>query len=336
MKRKCGFTVGSDLTVKTWDVAAEDTCNKPSSSIVGGGIERFFPLLEEEIGLVFSDGKKRQIKGLRNACFLGSDLTADVYLTPLKGRSGKVKEISVTLENISGMCSLCKIFSESEQMISIGKVASTLAHGVRNPLNAIKGAVVYLTEKYAHEQTLQEFGKIMNDEIARLDKFISSFLSTSRGKTMLKAVSLNDIIRAIIIMIKPKAESQEVKVISNFSPLPSIMADPFQIEQVFFNIINNALEAMPEGGTLEVNTFQYNESGDAYIAAEISDTGKGVSKKDLARLGDLSEKSGRVDRGFGLFISREIIKSHNGKLFCESKRGKGTTFKIYLPVNQDG
>ncbi|MBI4698537.1 MAG: GHKL domain-containing protein [Nitrospirae bacterium] len=332
---RCEFSVDNSFRIITWDADMERLCHKPAQTVIGRGINKIFPMLYEKVALVFVDGKKKQMKKFRNFCFFGSDFSADIMLKPLKNREGRVQGVSVVLSGISGGCPYDKTLSDSQQMIAIGKIASTLAHGTRNPLNAIKGAVVYLTGKYGNEPTLAEFGKIINDEIDRLDNFISNFLSSARGDSQSSTADLNNIIRTILVMIKPRAESQKIRVSSNFTHLPHVVIDPFQTEQAFFNIINNALEAMPEGGRLSIRTSVSVEDGIKYAVVEISDSGKGLSRKALSRLGQLSSKNDREGRGFGIFLTREIIKASGGKLFCESEREKGTHFKILLPLRTD-
>jgi two-component system nitrogen regulation sensor histidine kinase GlnL len=134
-------------------------------------------------------------------------------------------------------------------------------------------------------------------------------------------------------MIKPRAEIQGVRISHNFSVLPVMNADPFQIEHALFNIINNAFEAMPDGGTLNIKTSLKWENNIDYIVAEISDTGKGIPEEEMRELSDNPERN---DKGFGIFLSREVVRSHKGKLFWESARDRGTTFKILLPVENNG
>ncbi|MDH4028346.1 MAG: ATP-binding protein, partial [Nitrospirota bacterium] len=293
-----------------------------------------FPLLDEKIAPVFNSGRKKIVKNFKSACFMGTSLTADVRIIPVRNNSRKIAEVSVILDNVTGTCPLDKQLADSEKMVAIGKMASSLAHGVRNPLNAIKGAVVYLREKYGHEATLLEFSTIINEEIDKLDGFISGFLSTAKGDLNFVPVNLTDIIRSILAMIRPRAEIQNVKLSHDLSVLPLITADAFQIEQALFNLINNALEAMREGGEIRIKTSLKWEKDIDYIVVEISDTGKGIPEKKLQKLGQLSDGPGKSDRGFGIFLSREVIKSHNGKLLWESSRERGTTFKVLLPVRQ--
>jgi two-component system nitrogen regulation sensor histidine kinase GlnL len=331
------FSVDNAFIVKTWGSGMEKLCHKSTHEVIGKNLNEVFPAFFEKVALTFIDRRKKIIRNFKNVCFLGTDLSADVQINPIKDRKGKITEVTVSLQNISGSCPIYKTISDSERMIAIGKVASTIAHGIRNPLNAIKGAVVYLNEKYGKESTLREFSKIINDEINRVDSFISDFLSSARGKREFQEIDLNGILKSIIIMIRPKTELQNITVSQSFTVMPKVVIDPFKVEQAFFNIINNALEAMPDGGTLSVRTSKTVQDGKDYAVIEISDTGKGIPRKTLTRLGELSTQSDKGDgRGYGIFLSREIIRAYGGMLFWESTKDKGTVFKILFPLNQDG
>jgi len=335
-KDRCGFTIDSAFNITSWGPSMEKLSHKTEEAVIGQKIDRFFPFLHDETALVFSLGKRRRLKNYQNGCFMGTTLRGDIQLVPIKDRQGRVKEVSVQLHNITGQCPLDKKLSDSEKMIAIGKIASSLAHGVRNPLNAIKGAVVYLRERYGHEATLLEFSTIINEEIDKLDSFISNFLSASRGELKFSTVNINGVLKSILAMVKPRADMQRIKLLHRFAVLPLITADSFQIEQALFNMVTNAVEAMPDGGSITIRTSMKWESNDDYVLIEISDTGKGIPDGALNRLGELSSDSEKTDRGFGIFLSREVIKSHNGKLLWESVRERGTTFKIFLPVKQSG
>lgn len=334
MIRRFSFTSGKDFVIRISESHPEKSARILANSINGKKIKVIFPLLQEKIEHVFSDGRKRVFKEFRNTCIMGANFYSQVNLIPVKNEKGKVSKVSVVFNNMSVQCPLNKKLSDSEEkMIEIGKIASSLAHGVRNPLNAIKGAVVYLSEKFEHEETLLEFSTIINDEINKLDAFISNFLSAARGEIKSAPIVIDDILKRITVMIKPRAEIQNISIAHNLSGLPNINADSFQIEQALFNLVNNAMEAMPQGGLLEIKSSLQWEKDKDYAVIEISDTGKGIPQKKLQKLGELADKTSKRERGFGIFLSREIIKSHNGKLLWESMSGKGTTFKVYLPLN---
>ena len=333
---ECSFSVDRTLTVDSWSPGMERLSHKLAEEALGSKISEIFPLLEREIARVFKSGRRRHIKNFRNTCFMGTNLSAYIEMIPVKDLRGEVKQVTIVLKGISGQCPLYKKVSDSRKMVEIGKIASSLAHGVRNPLNAIKGAVVYLQNKYGHESTLMEFSTIINEEIDRLDRFISNFLSAASGELKFFSVNLNDILKSILTMIRPLAETKDIKISCNFSILPLITADAIQIEHALFNIINNSLEAMPGGGSIDIRTSMKRENGRDFVVIKISDTGKGIPERKLRTLGELSDDSRRNDKGFGIFLSREIVKSHNGKMLWETVIGKGTTFSIFLPVKHNG
>jgi two-component system nitrogen regulation sensor histidine kinase GlnL len=333
MINKLSFTADRNLVIRVLD---SRPLNVFLNSINGKKVEEIFPRLNKKIEIVFQNGKGTRLKDFSCTCIMGANISSHVMLSPIKNRNGTVKKVSVVFDNISAECPLNKKLSDSdEKMIEIGKIASSLAHGIRNPLNSIKGAVVYLREKYGHESTLLEFSTIITDEINKLDTFISDFLSAAQEGMKSASVVIDDILKRITTMIKPRAEMQNIRITQNLCDMPHITADAFQIEQALFNIVNNAIEAMPKGGALDIRTSMKWEKDRDYAVIEISDTGKGIPPKKLQKLGEISNKPGKGDRGFGIFLSREIIKSHNGKLFWESISGKGTTFKIYLPVKAE-
>ncbi|RJQ46007.1 MAG: GHKL domain-containing protein [Nitrospiraceae bacterium] len=333
MIRKFSFTSDKNLVIRIKSSQAKHTARSLPVSINGENIKSIFPGLHKKVELVFRDGKERQIEKFRYSCMMGAKLSSSVHLVPVKDREGKVKDVSIAFDNISADCPLREKRSDSdEKMIEIGKIASSLAHGVRNPLSAIKGAVVYLSEKYGHETTLLEFSSIINDEISKLDTFISDFLCAAKGELQFVSARLDDILNKITVMIRPRVEIQGIAASYDFQGSSLINAEPFQLEQALFNIVNNALEAMPRGGTLKIKTSISRQKNKKYTLIEISDTGKGIPPEKLQKLGRLSAKDEKTDKGFGIYLSREIIKLHNGKLSWKSVSGKGTTFRIFLPI----
>jgi two-component system nitrogen regulation sensor histidine kinase GlnL len=331
----CFFDVDDSLTVRSWSSGMERFTHKSAKDVIGMNIAELHPQLSEKIASVLKSGRRRRLRNFGSDCLKGNAFTSEISLTPLRNDMGHISGVHISLEELKGSCPIEQKLMESEKMVEIGKIASSLAHGVRNPLNAIKGAVVYLREKYGREPTLIEFCSIITEEIEKLDTFISDFLSASSRGISPASVNVNGIIESILVMIKPRAEIQKIKVRRHLTVLPLISADAFQIEQALFNLINNAMEAMAQGGRLSIKTSLKWERGREYVLVEISDTGGGIPESKINDIGHLGNDEGRMDRGFGIFLAREVIKSHNGKLLWESVPDRGTTFKIFLPSRQD-
>ncbi|MCX7793592.1 MAG: HAMP domain-containing histidine kinase [Thermodesulfovibrionales bacterium] len=272
---------------------------------------------------IFRNSKKMYLRDIGFNCFFDSG-TADIILEPL-GEKRPPEFVKLTVCNFRP-CSFIQNLSASKKFIDIGKTASSLAHGLRNPLNAIKGAIIYICEKYKNDQSLVEFLKIMNEEISRLDNFISKFLSSSLSDSELIQMNINDVLKKIELYISYQTRSHNIKTFYEYGKIPDLILNQFQIEQAILNIINNAIEAMPWGGNLYIRTYLREDVSSNYVVIEIVDTGMGFQDKHDCLP---SNESGR---GYGLFITREIIKSHGGFIEINSFKGQGTSVKIYLPT----
>ncbi|MEW6571207.1 MAG: ATP-binding protein, partial [Nitrospirota bacterium] len=273
---------------------------------------------------VLKTGKPLILAGLTSKCFYGRT-RSDIYIAPQKALSGNVDSARINIKQ-SLACSAIERLGESKRFLDIGKIAATLAHGVRSPLNAIKGAVVYIREKYVSERQLIEFTKIIEDEITRLDSFIARFLSTSICDEGFYETDINAALKKIEVLIFYQARSHKIETFFKYGKTFPVMVNSFQIELAILNVISNALEAMPLGGKLAVATKSDVQSGKEFTVIEIKDTGCGMVRGKSSTFP--SEKKGK---GLGLFITREILKSLGGHLEIKSKKGQGTTVKMYLP-----
>ena len=264
-------------------------------------------------------------------CCTHGQSKSDVRIDPLRDVKGKAigAKISVyTYPTCPGVAAL----DDAQHFINIGKQASIFAHRIRNPLNAIKGAVVYLREKYQRDKILREFTDIMKDEIAKLDNSISKFLGASLSDIELAESNMNLILKKVEIITSLQANAHKIKSSYAYGKVPPVKIDSFQFEQAILNVINNALEAMPEGGVLKVSSKTSKRLGKKWAVLEISDTGGGIFR---SKKSDSSTASAHEGRGFGLFITREVLQSFRGDMEIKSKRGSGTTVKMYLPAMQE-
>jgi len=251
---------------------------------------------------------------------------ASVKVSPQKNGNGAVHGAKVIVRPTTS-CSAVKKLNSSHKFIAIGKVASTLAHGVKNPLNAIKGAVVYIRDRYPHEEPLLEFTQIMESEISRLEGFITKFLGTAPQQSSDHPVNINTLIDKIRILVSLQTYAHNVRCEYELGDIPLLVANPFYIEQALLNIINNAIEAMKSGGVLTIRTRSEQKRDGRSIVIEISDTGPGMDAKHIDEP-CLDEHTGR---GFGLFIAYEMVKYYDGRLEIHGEKGKGTTATFHLP-----
>ena len=246
-------------------------------------------------------------------------------------------------------CQLARQLHNYQPLIDIGKTASILAHGVRNPLNAIKGAVVYLGEKYRGEAPLVEFTKLMEEEISRLDNFISKFLSAGIAEIG-QETDVNDLVKKTEIFVSLQAVAKGIKSEFRYAQgLPPAVINPFQLDQAVLNVVNNAIEAMDGGGKLTVRTSfeglgaeagkdggknkNLRERGFDFVVISISDTGSGtpLSIKNSIKERPAANNGKKEGKGFGLFLTREILRYWGGLLQIRGRKGSGTTVRLCIP-----
>jgi PAS domain S-box-containing protein len=252
--------------------------------------------------------------------------------------------------NVLGFVIVCQDLSEiqvlkdrakrAEALAALGTIAAGVAHEVRNPLHAIRGAAELLGLKVPAEESVQQYLDVISSEIERADSIIEEVLDYSRAPRLeFEAVDVNRAVKEYLPLLEIPAT---VSVVMDLMVgLPKIAADEFKLKQVLANLINNAKDAMKGQGTLRIITsLDPGPSGDAqgvgYVRIDISDTGQGIAQADLPRLFDMrfhtSKKRGGT--GLGLSICRKIVETHSGFLTAMSEPGQGATFSVFLPVKE--
>ena len=328
------FTVDRSLRIRSWSHDLEAFTGIEASSAIGKKYSHLFPpLLVHEKDAVAEAFHRQRTVSLKQYAFpcLFNHRQADIKISPVRTGDDSVRHVQVEL-NPSEPCAVGQQLIDAQKLIAIGKIAATLAHGVRNPLNAIKGAVVYLRDRYAHEKTLVEFTGILEEEISRLENFISGFLSTTTFVSDITLVDINELIRKIGAFTSLQTYAREIRCEFFLEEIPRIEISSFHLEQAILNVINNSIEAMKTGGTLTIKTFLTTGSTPTFIALEISDTGAGMDLQEHS--GESAQQPHRHGRGFGLFIADEIVKYNRGHLKIRGERGKGTTVTFLLPVKE--
>ncbi len=324
------FETDNKLCIRTWDKDIATFTGKAASQILGNKYYEIFPRIysEDRDALAEAIVKKKALsfKGYSFNCLYGG-IKADIKISPLKSRNKQVNAVKVLISPHS-TCTVARKLQQSQKLIDIGKIASTLAHGVRNPLNAIKGAVVYLREKYDTEEPLVEFTKIMEDEISRLEDFISRFLSSSVSDTEVKETDINSLLKKIEIFTALQIYTRNIQSFYEFGNIPPITINSFHLEQAILNVINNAIVAMNSGGQLKINSSTEERSGKIFVVVSVSDTGPGIQDNAF---GEFPAERRENGKGFGLFITYEILKHYGGHLEIDSKKDSGTTIKLFIP-----
>ncbi len=227
----------------------------------------------------------------------------------------------------------------SEKLISMGRLSAGVAHEIRNPLNAMKGAITYLKRRRSKDALVMEYSEIVFEEIERLSEFVTEFLLYARQSSPQKITTdLNDLLRTARTLFNNTFQKQKFNVVEQLDiTLPMIPLDPQQLEQVFLNLLINAGHAMHGGGTLWISTkitpVERRKKGEpANITVTIRDNGTGIDEDDLKYIFDPFYSTKESGTGLGLPISLSIVENHGGHLRVSSIKGRGTTITIELPV----
>lgn len=328
------FSVDRKLRVVAINGALEKARTHSSEPLLGFPYYEVLPLIfhdgVEAVRQVVLNGTPMLLKNHRFAC-CHQALDADIDITPILDETGRTSGASVKIAPHEG-CSLDARLKKAQHLIDIGKNAAILSHGVRNPLNAIKGAVVYLKDRYRHETTLLEFTAIMEEEITRLDRFITDFLSASLGETEKEAADLNELLRKLELLTTHQARAAGVEMRFRYGTVPPLQLNAFQVEQAVLNVLNNSLHALSPGGKITVESKVETRDGRIFCVVEITDDGPGIRVRSgnsfIAPLEDTARTKGK---GFGLFITREILQAHGGMLEVRSGEEMGTVVYLCFP-----
>jgi signal transduction histidine kinase len=234
---------------------------------------------------------------------------------------------------------------ERDRLAVLGEMAAGMAHEIRNPLGAIKGAAQYLDPTSVGEEAA-EFLKIIVEETDRLNLVVNQFLDYARPfQSLMEPTDVNQVVSQTTKLIPPELEDRKIDLKLELQrKVPLVKASAQQLTQVLLNLLNNALDSMPQGGTLTVRTRTRSAEigppsrpGRWVHAVEIRviDTGCGISPDVLERVFVPFFTTKEKGTGLGLAISQRIIEHHGGEIRVRSTQGVGSTFTIVLPVAPD-
>lgn len=225
----------------------------------------------------------------------------------------------------------------ADRLASVGEMSAGIAHEIKNPLAGIKGAITVLADDFAEEDPRREVVDKVLEQISRLDKAATDLLFFGRpGKPSLDFVDTNDLLKKTMFFISQHPEAKNVHQTKEFTRnLPPVWVDGKQLQQVFFNIILNAIQAMKEGGTLLLQTDLVGEQGEQTVRVMIGDSGPGIKPEDLERIYTPFFTTKTQGTGLGLAICRQLIEQQGGTIEIRSRLGEGTRAVIDLPVSKE-
>jgi signal transduction histidine kinase len=216
-----------------------------------------------------------------------------------------------------------------ERLAAAGQLAAQLAHEVGTPLNLISGHVQLLAARTQEPKTRERLD-IIASQIARIERIVRNMLdATRRPRPALQPTDLNALLQRIFDVTAPTLAARQVELSTSFDEsLPPVLGDGEQLQQVFINLINNSLDAMPQGGQLTFTT----QAVDGRVEVSCRDSGEGISQEVKERIFDplFTTKLGGRGAGLGLTIVHQIVREHGGTVTVESAPGEGAEFRLSL------
>ncbi|MGC9357231.1 MAG: PAS domain S-box protein [Anaerolineae bacterium] len=275
---------------------------------------------EAEFRILRPDG---QVRWLRTRAF------------PIYDESGRPYRLAGIAQDITEEKRALAALIDAEQLAVAGKLATSLAHEINNPLQAAIGCLGLAQEQLEKGGDANSYLEVTADALERASRVVMQLRTLhQRAETEEKElVDLNEFVEKVLLLTRKKCGDCGVEVTWTGTPnLPELQLMPDAIQQVFLNLVLNALDAMPLGGGLHVSTSATRQPPGVQI--RFTDEGTGISPETLERLFEPFYTTKMESLGLGLFISRNIVQQHGGRIEVESQQGEGSTFTIWLPLQE--
>jgi len=250
-------------------------------------------------------------------------LSALANLTAVAIANARLHEKTVALE---------EQLRHNERLSTLGLLAAEVAHEIRNPLTAMKMLYHSLNLQFPdHDPRLRD-AEIITEKMEHLNTFVQQLLGyAGSAEPDFHPVDVNDLLADVLLLARPKLQRQNITIRQEFTPnLPAVRADRGQIEQACLNLVLNAADAMPDGGTLTVSSAL--DPQPAALRLSFIDTGPGIAPEKQAQLFKPFLTTKSRGTGLGLAIVKKILEAHRGHIEVESAPGQGTTFRLFLPL----
>jgi PAS domain S-box-containing protein len=322
-----------------WNPAAERIFGLTAKEAIGRSLRGMFPQRYEQAARLALTGAQPvtsfDLSAKRSD---GGMLNLAVTLSGVPGRDGRVDGLLAIVRDMTSQRELETQMHQSEKLTALGQVAGGIAHDFNNLLQAILGYSQLMAKNMENVDVVRRGLSVIEtaalggaETVRRIQKF-----ARLRPDEPFVSVELNQVIQDAVAITRPRWEERVAKggvplrLDLRLTPLPDVMGRPSELNEVVTNLILNAIDAMPQGGTLGIYT---RPEGDEHVVLTVADSGVGMPEHVRKRIFDpFFTTKGEVGTGLGLSVSYSIIQRHGGEMRVESESGRGTTFTIVLPV----
>ncbi len=325
------YITDQNYNIKNINKAVVSKINKPAGEIVGRKCYEIFHGMSEPLTECphhkTVQTKKAYIEEVEDKYLGGTFLTSS---SPVFDTAGEFMGTVHVVRDITELNVLRNKLEASERMAALGEVAAKVAHEIRNPLVSVGGFARRLERKL--DGNLKGYAGIIAKEVSRLEDILKEILGfVKEARLTMEKININKLVRDIILLVEADAKERGIMLSPDYGDTPLVSVDRDRIKEALLNILNNALQAVTAGGAISLKTYAVTD----YVAVEISDTGSGIDQKDLPFIFSPFYTTKASGTGLGLAITNRIIEEHKGKIDVESTPGKGTTFRVFLPLKEE-
>jgi PAS domain S-box-containing protein len=257
----------------------------------------------------------------------GRRIVVQVSSTLLKDKKGRPIGRSTIMSDVTDLKTMQQELVRTQSLAVVGELAATVAHEIKNPLAGISGAIQVLAEGMPKNDGRREIVSEILDQVKRLDTTVRELLNFARPITpRFQELDLAESIASVWKMLAPQSEAKAIRFTLEVEPGAHVHADPHLLRQVWTNLFQNAIEAMPKGGEVLARV----RVGDG-VRVEIRDTGNGIDPLAVEKIWRPFFTTKTRGTGLGLPIVKKIVEAHNGRIWCESEPSKGTAFFVEIP-----
>jgi PAS domain S-box-containing protein len=296
----------------------------------------------ENLPLESREGIIRQVEFVSNSYLAGESHVIQCNIRDITDRKLAEERAFAELQNKTNeLASMTQQLWQASKLATMGELAASVAHELNNPLATISLHAEVLVGQLAADDANRRSLLVIEQEVERMATLVSNLLLFSRrSQPQISTVDLREELATLLDFVQYHLRSHRIDIVQDFAAaLPAVEADRQQLRQVFLNLISNASDAMPEGGTLTVRSRAgAMASRQTVVVVEFSDTGIGVQPSDLPKLWEpfFTTKPEGKGIGLGLAICRRSVEQHHGTIEIETKPGQGATVRITLPAIDEG
>ncbi|MFQ5744220.1 MAG: ATP-binding protein, partial [Acidobacteriota bacterium] len=326
-----------DGRVRSWNKSLEGLYGLASEEAYGKQVEELFP---SAFLVALQQARQRVAQGdapLASAYRVAlrtrdeRDRVIHLSVAPLLGEEGPYATV-IIVDDVTDQSELESQLRQSDKLASVGLLAAGVAHEVNTPLAGISGYVQMLQRKLPENDPRRPILEKIEKQTFRASRIVNNLLNFSRQQASeMQPVDVNSVVSGTLSLAEVPLSNPKVSVETVLmEPLPPVWGDVGKLQQVLMNLVLNARDSMPKGGELRIRTVQENGA----VVLEVADTGEGIAAEDIHKIYDpfYTTKGTGKGTGLGLSVSYGIIQEHRGTITVRSEPGKGTCFRVALPL----